>query len=96
MAKVNLSYTKPEITGDASFYRLRMNFDSMMADMKIFYEGIGKNGLTDITTTYNSLTTEEKPTALKFIKMLIVNIFNQAMDTEYTWDQVPNSIFVTE
>jgi len=93
MAKTTINHTKPEITGDANFEEIRINFENLTCKMGVDFDGGKRNGIIGVLATYNSLPAGEKPTALKFIKMLIVGAFNSALGTSYTWDQVPNSIF---
>lgn len=51
------------------------------------------SGITSLVSVYNALTESEKLAAKKFIKMCVVNCFNNAMGTNYTWDQVPDTLF---
>lgn len=96
MAEIQITYTEPAVTGDAKFEELIMNFSSMETWMNVSFNRKHKEGRTSILDGYNSLLAEEKPAALKFVKILVVNNFNAAMGTNYTWNQVSNSIFTKQ
>jgi hypothetical protein len=90
--KINVT-VQTTLSGDAAFNAMYLNFDTMYAKMLITLEGKRYEGISDLLAIYQGMTVDERPVALKFVKLLVVNAFNSAMGTSFTWEQVPNSIF---
>lgn len=93
MAEISFQFTKSAVTGYARFEEIKINFQELTVSIDVAFEGIDYAGLVGLIVSYNKMLPAEKPTALKFIKMMVADSFNSAMGTTYTWDQVPNSIF---
>ena len=93
MAKISISHTEPEFTGLSEFEQLWVSFVTLDARVKVAFRGSSKLGVTSLINTYDEMSIEGKPFSIEFIKRLVVNAYNNAMGTTYTWDQVPDSIF---
>jgi len=93
MAKISINYTEPEFTGLSEFEQLWISFVTLDAIVKVSFRDSSKLGVTSLISTYNEMSEDGKPFSIEFIKRLVVNSYNNAMGTEYTWEQVDNSIF---
>ena len=92
--KQSIEITKPETVGNVEFSRITFLFDKVQAEMKTVFDTKDYVGVSNLIDTYNEMTEEGKPFAIEYIKRIVVNCFNNAQGTTFTWDQVPDSIFV--
>lgn len=90
--KVNVTVTK-QVTGEAEINSLYINFDEMLAKSNVRLEGKRYTGVADMLALANTLPAPERIVILKYFKMMVVTVVNDALDTSYTWNQVPNSLF---
>jgi hypothetical protein len=91
----------PEITrrfnGKGKANKIELDLRTLIAGMRIRHSSGSYIGKCNIREIYvNDLTAGEKLGALKFIKCWIAEMYNDAMGTKLTWDQIPNSVFTEE
>ena len=91
--RIEIPNTVPEKTEMAGFEELVFNFSNMKSWMSVNFNGRNITQYGDIYANYNLLTADEQTGIKKFMKLNVVEIYNKAMGTEFTWDQVPDKLF---
>lgn len=99
--KINHTIVKTLI-GDAEFSKSLMDYDDMYVYMGVKFKDNNDPdnpkwkhypGKADVIALYNQRSAAEKAIILDWEKDKVVNCFNDAMETSYTKDQVPSSLF---
>jgi len=99
MAKITIPNITVNKTISVDILEMRISFAQMKAFLDVkgttsesFIDSIF-SGETSLSTPYSSLNATEQEATKKFLKMCVVDCFNNAMGTTYTWDQVPDTLF---
>jgi len=94
MATVNIEHNKvTNVTAKATFNEIIISLKNLKSIMKVTFNGERETGFVDLLDIYNSFTAAEKLIIIKFVKMQAVGCFNDAMGSNYKWEQVPDTIF---
>ena len=100
MAKISIpNITINKVIPSVDLLEIRISFAQLLAFMDIkattsisLMDG-HYQGIANLVTIYNTLTPTEQAATKKFLKMCVVDCFNNAMGTTFTWDQVPDTLF---
>ena len=95
MAEVMIEVTedKGPVTAGAKFNFVGVDLKALTANMGVVFNGETRAGSDSLIEIYNTFDAAGKAIVLEFMKKMVVGCFNDAMGTDFTWDQVKDSIF---